>query len=101
MRNPRPSIVAAGQVGLDGALRKAAEELPGAAGARERRLVPCMSAHNALVNAPLLSALMKQWGQRVDQALADELRWTDPAAWARRYPYVAAGIGLPTAIGTR
>jgi hypothetical protein len=54
-----------------------------------------------VVNAPLLSALMRQWGQRVDQALADDLRWTDLAAWARRYPDVAAGIGLPTAASAR
>ena len=34
------------------------------------------------VNAPLLSALMRQWGQRVDQALTDDLRWTDRPALA-------------------
>jgi hypothetical protein len=39
------------------------------------------------INAPLLSALMRQWGQRVDQALADDLRWTDLAAWAREAFY--------------
>jgi hypothetical protein len=33
--------------------------------------------------------------RRVDQALADDLRWTDLAAWARRYPNVAAGMGMP------
>jgi hypothetical protein len=49
------------------------------------------------INAPLLSALMRQWGQRVDQALADDLRWTDLAAWARRYPDVAAGMAFARA----
>jgi hypothetical protein len=53
------------------------------------------------VNATLLSALMRQWGQRVDQALADDLRWTDLAAWVRRYPDVAAGMGLPTIASAR
>jgi hypothetical protein len=53
------------------------------------------------VNAPLLSALMKQWGQRVDQALADDLRWTDLRAWARRYPDVAAGMGMPLPTAAR
>jgi hypothetical protein len=43
----------------------------------------------------LLSALMRQWGQRVDQALADDLGWTDLAAWARRYPMLPPASGFP------
>jgi hypothetical protein len=47
------------------------------------------------VNATLLSALMRQWGQRVDQALADDLRWTDLAAWVRRYPMSPPAWAFP------
>jgi hypothetical protein len=44
---------------------------------------------------------MRQRGLKVDQALADDLRWTELAAWARRYPDVAAGMGLPTPASAR
>jgi hypothetical protein len=56
---------------------------------------------NYAVNAPLLAALMRQWGQRVSQALGDELYFSDRPAWARKYPDVAAGMGLPTVASAR
>jgi hypothetical protein len=106
MRNPRPSIVAAGQVGLDGALRKAAEELPGVAGARERRLVPCMSAHNALVNGPLLSALrssgvresIRRWPTICAGLIPPPGRADipmSPPAWVCPFPHLPARVNIP------
>jgi hypothetical protein len=56
---------------------------------------------NLTVNAPLLAALMRQWELRVSRALSDDLYWSDPSAWARRYPDVAAGMGLPTVASVR
>jgi hypothetical protein len=49
------------------------------------------------VNAPLLAALMRQWEQRVSEALGDDLYFTHRPAWARKYPDVAAGMACGAA----
>jgi hypothetical protein len=54
-----------------------------------------------VVNAPLLAALMRQWGDSVGQALSDDLYFTDRPVWARKYPDVAAGMGLPVLANSR
>jgi hypothetical protein len=51
-----------------------------------------------VVNAPLLAALMRQWGDSVGQ---DDLYFTDRPVWARKYPDVAAGMGLPVLANSR